>query len=242
MTSSASILHPLRVLGHRGAKAHAPENSLLGIRRGFELGADWVELDVQTVDGEPVLFHDRRLERMTGRTGVVPNTPLEQLLEFGVGEGEKVPRLRDALHMIPEGRGICLEIKDRRSVTSISNLLGSELSTGTLSLDRVIVSCFDHRELLKLKKQAPKIPRALLLYGVPLNAVSQARDVGATEVHIDFASLDGQLVAEIHNAKLKLIVYTVNEVDDIQEAINLKVDGIISDFPDRVALIRSTSL
>ena len=108
------------VIGHRGAAAAAPENTLASLRKAKELGATWVEFDVKlTRDGHPVLFHDDRLDRTTSGQGEVALTTLAQLRKLDAGawfapafEGERVPSFADALALCAElGLGINVELK-----------------------------------------------------------------------------------------------------------------------------------
>ena len=109
-----------RVIGHRGAAAVAPENTLASLRRAKELGAGWVEFDVKlTRDGAAVLIHDERLERTTDGRGEVARTTLAELRKLDAGAwfdpafaGERVPTLGDALALCGElGLGINVEVK-----------------------------------------------------------------------------------------------------------------------------------
>jgi glycerophosphoryl diester phosphodiesterase len=96
------------------------------------------------------------------------------------------------------------------------------------------VSSFDHEELLACKKVAPSIPLGVLLYGYPINTPEIARAIGAYSVHLNLEMITPKRVSTLHQAGLKVFVYTVNELSDIQAMRSVGVDGVFSDFPDRV--------
>ncbi|HYZ42775.1 MAG TPA: glycerophosphodiester phosphodiesterase family protein, partial [Stellaceae bacterium] len=123
------------MIGHRGAAACAPENTLAALRKARALDCRWVEFDVRlTADGEPVLMHDDRLERTTNGRGKVSALSLAVLRQYDAGSwfaasftGERVPTLAEAVTCLTElGLGANVELKAKR---------GREAKTGTVVAD-----------------------------------------------------------------------------------------------------------
>lgn len=129
--AGASITFPI-VIGHRGAAARAPENTLAGLRRARSLGCRWVEVDVRlTADDRAILFHDDRLERTTDGRGKVGALSLARIRRHDAGSWfdpsfaeERVPTLEEAVTLLAELRlGVNIELKSPR---------GREAATGTV--------------------------------------------------------------------------------------------------------------
>ena len=99
------------VIGHRGARGHAPENTLLAIDTAIRLGADWVEIDAQHHDGELWLMHDLTLERTTNGRGLLTAHSADALRALDAGSGEIIPTLPEALDLIEQRVGVNVELK-----------------------------------------------------------------------------------------------------------------------------------
>ena len=98
-------------IGHRGARGHAPENTLASVRKAIELGADWIEVDVYGVDGELVVFHDDRLERTTNGEGLLMGQSFDYLRSLDAGDGELIPTLAEVFDVAADRVGINVELK-----------------------------------------------------------------------------------------------------------------------------------
>src|SRR5438034_11529438 len=100
-------------IGHRGAAGHAPENTLLSLRKAVELGVDIVEFDVQrTRDGELVLLHDKRVDRTTDGKGYVRDFSFQELRRLDAGLGQRIPTLREAIDAVRGSAQLMIEIID----------------------------------------------------------------------------------------------------------------------------------
>src|SRR5215471_2935140 len=160
----------VRILGHRGASSDAPENTLAAFRLALEQGADGVELDARLCrSGEVVVFHDERLERLTGATGRVADASWADLARLEVRAGPagaapgRIPLLSEVLAALPRTAFVNVELKSEDwNGTRVAEAAGALLEAGRHG-DHVVVSSFDPRCLLRLALAHPRLPRGLLL-------------------------------------------------------------------------------
>lgn len=221
---------PLRI-GHRGAAGHAPENTLASVRKAIAFGVDLVEVDVRrSRDGRLVLMHDETVDRTTDGKGKVATRSLADLQALDAGKGERIPTLEELLELA-EGRvGLMLEIKEAGIAELTVKLVRKTGFSGT-----VVYASFLHKELPAVRK-ADSEAATLALFGrrLPKDPVAAAARVGVSHVGLLFTTATAQRVTALHRAGLQVFVYTVNEPRDMQAMRRLGVDGIISDFPDRL--------
>ena len=219
-------------IGHRGAAGHAPENTLAAIRAGISLGVDFVEMDVRrTRDGRLVALHDARVDRTTSGKGLVSAMSWEEVQALDAGAGERVPDVKAALAAADGLAGVMLEVK---SPWTGAELYRAVAASGFSSA--VVYASFLHAELREIRRLDAKARTLALMGRVPLLRAARARAAEADLVGLNEAAATRELVAALHRAGLEVWVYTVNEPERIARAISLGVDGIISDYPERVAL------
>lgn len=218
---------------HRGASGTTPENTLLSFSRALELGARWIELDLRVVEGELVVFHDRTLKRRAGVAGIIEKQSLATLRTLDVGEGERIPLFSEVLALTKGRARLQVELKGQGTGEVTAHVLNDLTSQGWAP-DTFLVSSFDHEEMATFTRLAPTIPVGLLLYGYPLNALSMARTLKAYSVHLHLETVTPKRVGLLHEAGFKVFVYTVNEPSDIAAMRSIGVDGVFSDFPERV--------
>jgi glycerophosphoryl diester phosphodiesterase len=225
-------------IGHRGARGHAPENTLLSIDTGILLGADMIEFDVQRCEHELIVIHDPRLERTTNGSGRVDESKFEYLRGLDAGQGQQVPTLKEVLDLV-EGRApLNIEIKSAGGTAArVATVLREALSDGW-SPSQFLVSSFHLPELYEFKQAAPEIPIAALVCGVPLDWAACAVELGAHALNVSAEFADARLLQDAHERGLKMYVYTVNHPDDIRRLRDAGFDGVFSDYPDRVLAVR----
>jgi glycerophosphoryl diester phosphodiesterase len=236
----------LRVIGHRGASAWAPENSLEAIDLAFASGAEGVEVDVRgTRDGVLVLLHDPTVDRTTNGTGALAGLSSKDLavLDAGYrlpawrGRGVAVPTVQGALDAV-SGRGqLILEIKGHPFETGYDpaedtpESLAKELSGR--AHDEVIVSSVNYLSLERARRRLPSLRTALL---VPpgfdaASAVQTAVAGGHSELHIAETLVDDRVFSEARSAGLGVVAWTVNEGARVRELEAIGLDGVITDDP-----------
>jgi glycerophosphoryl diester phosphodiesterase len=230
------------VIGHRGAAAHAPENTLAGIRMAQALDCHWVEFDVRlTADGALVLCHDDALRRTTGRRGRISKLPLAAIRQCDAGGrfgekfvGERVPTLDEALAVCRElNLGANIEIKAGR------NLARATAAAVAACLDRLpfrppplLISSFLPDAVAEAAERAPHIPRAMLWRKVPRNWAAIAEQFGCVAVNADQVYLSRSVAAEVNAAGYALLAYTVNDPDRARQLFEWGVASVFSDAPD----------
>lgn len=236
MSSCTPPANPL-VIGHRGAKGHIAENTLPSIKKAMDLGVDGIEIDVfRCASGELVVFHDKTLEKLTNAKGYIETLTLDSLRKVKVLGDYKIPTLQEALELISGEVLLNIELKGAQTAVLTHELLESYLDSGTWTTDKLIISSFNWDELELFYEVNKKVPIAVLTDADPLDAIPVAKQLQAKAINPNFRSLNAQNVQKIRNEKLLIYPWTVNDPADIQNMIALGVDGIITDFPERVLI------
>jgi glycerophosphoryl diester phosphodiesterase len=229
-------LNNLICFAHRGASGHEPENTLLSIEKAISLGAQWIEIDVYAVENELVVIHDERLERTTNGTGYVMDQSLEYLRSLDAGKGQKIPLLREVLNLISKRVGVNVELKGTKSAHPVTALIADYVKNNDWNYEQFLVSSFDHNELKKVKALQPKIKLGALISSVPFHYARFAENLEAYSVHIKIKSVNKEFVDDAHRRKLKVFVFTVNSLVDIERMRSIGVDGIFTDYPELVSI------
>ncbi len=233
-----------RIIGHRGAAAYAPENTLEGLHTAADMGIEWVELDVKiTKDYVPILFHDDTLERTTnGGDRPVAECTYEEIraLEAGSWFGEsftgiKIPTLEEALEVLIErDLGLNLEIKPcpgREKETAEAAL--DVLSTIWDDHDRLLISSFSHVSMETAFDMAGDWRRGFLLPEEwPENWKELAEYLGVSTFHINGNAVTRDHIDELLELEKPILAYTINDPDRANILQNWGVDGFFSDEPD----------
>ncbi len=220
----------LLCFGHRGAAGHAPENTLRSVERGIELGADWIEVDVhRSADGALVVAHDRHLSGV----GPIAGASLTAIRRARPN-GEPVPTLDEVFDCIGNRAGLNIELKGADTAGPVAAAIEARLSAGEWSYQRLLVSSFDHHQLRQIKGLLPDLPVGALIACLPLEYARFAEVLQAWSLHASVDCIDRALVDDAHRRGIRVFAYTVNEADDIARMVELGVDGVFSDFPERV--------
>jgi len=226
------MTRPFLCFAHRGASGHETENTERAFMKAVELGARWIELDVRVVESQAIIFHDRTLKRMTGADGVVAKQTLGRIQTLSLPKGLKIPLLRDVLTLFMGKVSLQIELKGPGTGVIVAEEINAAIARGWQAND-LLVSSFDHSELLTFKTLAPKVPRGVLVYGYPLNCLGIARKLGAVSVHIDIDAASKERISRIQQAGFRAYVYTVDDPADIKMLREWGADGVFSNFPER---------
>ena len=229
------------VIGHRGARGHAPENTLLALDTGILLGAHWVEFDVQLhPEGALLVFHDLSLDRTTNGKGPLSQCDFARLRGLDAGKGQQIPTLEEALDLIEQRVGANIELKTADGTgEAVAGVLRQYPDAGWPA-ERFLVSSFHLPELWEFHQAAPEIPVAVLLGGVPLDWAGCATELQAAAVNISSEFVDPRLVADAKEHGRKVYVYTVNDPAEMRALRALGVDGVFTDYPDRALKFSKT--
>jgi len=217
-------------IGHRGAAGHAQENTLAAIQKGIALGVDFVEIDVRrTADGVLVVLHDETVNRTTNGKGRVDRLSLQEVKKLNTGNGEHIPTLEEVLKMVAGKAGLMLELK----VKGVAQQTVEAVREAGFR-DPVIYASFLHDELKHVRTAHPAASLMVLFSGLSRASVACAAKYGPY-VGLRHDKATRPLVDSFHRADLLVFVYTANVPSDIQHALSLDVDGVISNFPERIA-------
>jgi len=222
----------LRV-GHRGAKAYEPENTIRSFMKALELGVNAIELDVRrTKDGEIVVIHDAEVDRTTNGKGLVSELTLGEIKQLSTDKGEKIPTLEEALNFLDRKVKILIEIKEvgiEEKVLDIVRRKGLE--------DNVIIISFHEETLRKIRELSDKVETGLI-YVKHKDPIGAALSLKAQYLLPLYRFIHSAFIKKAHERGLRIIAWTINTVEEAQEYVNKGVDGIASDKPDILRMIK----
>jgi len=219
-------------IGHRGAGGHEPENTLRSVRRALEMGAHGIEIDVRLVHGELLVMHDAKLDRTTNGRGWLARKPLAVLRALDAGGGERIPTLREVVETVNRRAFLNIELKGRRTAKPVSALIHTFVHTRGWRYEDFLVSSFMGAELRAITDS--RIPIGLLLTRPTRLYALSARRLRACAVHPAARFVTARFVADAHGRGLRVFPYTVNAPSEILRLRKLGVDGVFTDFPERV--------
>ena len=214
-------------VGHRGARAYEPENTLRSFRKAIELGVDAVELDVRkTKDDEIVVIHDTDIKRTTNGSGLVSDLTLQQIKSFSTEKSEKIPTFAEALDFIDKKVKVFIELKE----TGFEEQVLSIIKKKELA-DSVVIVSFLEDALKKVRELDPEIETGLI-YARHKNPLKTALELNAQWLLAFYKFTHTANVQKAHENGLKVLVWTVNTREEVAEMKNKGVDAIASDKPD----------
>ncbi|TRO53368.1 glycerophosphodiester phosphodiesterase [Candidatus Bathyarchaeota archaeon] len=218
-------------IGHRGAKGHAPENTLKSFSKAVELGCDMTELDVHLGgSGELVVIHDETVDRTTDGSGAVANHTLRELKRLDAGQGERIPTLEEVLKLLKGRIMLNIELKGLGTAEPVYELM----QYVGWRRDDLLITSFEWDMLTQYRASDPDARLGPLTYGNLKGAMNFAETVGAYSINPYYGHINAKYVEEAHTKGFKVYPWTVNNPEDIAQVIKLGVDGVISDYPDRV--------
>lgn len=230
------------IIGHRGAKGHVAENTLPSIAMAMELGVDGIEIDVFLCkSGELVVFHDKKLDWLTDAQGYIESLNYDSIKKIKVLGKYKIPTLNEVLKLINGKVFLNIELKGTETAVPTHKQIKNELEKGNWTADQFIISSFNWEELKRFRELNKEVAIAILTDADPLDALPIAQTVLAQAINPNFKALNENNVKKIQQAGYKVFPYTINKPEDIEKMISLKVNGIITDFPERVKEVLSSN-
>jgi glycerophosphoryl diester phosphodiesterase len=212
-------------IGHRGAKGHVAENTLASFQKAIELGVDMIELDVYlSKDTIPVVIHDKTIDRTTSGSGLVSDFDAKALQQLGV------PTLEDVFILINHHCEINIEIKAFEAVESVLNLIHST----HFRKEKIVISSFDWNALQEVRFHDDILRIGVLTETNIDLALAFSKFIKAYSIHPYYHLLMKENVIQMQSKNFKVYPWTINEPEDIIFVKSLNVDGIITDFPDRI--------
>lgn len=222
-------------IGHRGAKGHIIENTLESIQKAIDLGVDGIELDVHLCrSGELVVFHDFTLDRVTNGSGEISKLSLSDLKKIKVTGGYQIPTLIEVLDLINKKCIVNIELKGLGTAIETCKVVTQYVKNKGWKYDDFIVSSFQ-KKLIQAVFEYTKIISIGVLTEVDLEDAFQfAKLIKAKAIHPDYTLLTKEHVERIQKEGYKVYTWTVNTVEAIERMKTYGVDGIITDFPERL--------
>ena len=236
---------PLLVTAHAACKGHGPENTLAAIRKAIELGADAIEVDVHcTADGIPVLLHDNTVDRTTNGSGCIHDMTFAQARALDAGDErfpcELIPSLEEAVELTKGQVLLVLELKQMGIEAQVLDVV-----RGLDALRDSTVHSFFPEVVAKVRELEPREPCALLTHGLNVSDWDELLDsalaLNAQGIAVLHSFVTERLVATASRRSLRVYAWTVNDESEMRRLMVCGVDGITSDYPDRVRAVLTPS-
>jgi glycerophosphoryl diester phosphodiesterase len=228
-------------IAHRGASGRFPENTLRAFEAAIEAGAEMCELDVRlTRDGALVVIHDDTVDRTTNGTGEVRAMTLQKLKRLEAGSkfgvqfaNERIPTLEEVLALVGGRCGLNIEIKAPGVESKLCALIRTRAAA-------MLVSCFDWQALVRVRSLAPEIPVGLLASRWPARLLGAASEMKAEAINPRFDMVTEELCAAAHKRGIRVYAWTVDAPDAMRKLIAYGVDGIVTNYPERIAHVMAS--
>ena len=212
-------------IGHRGAKGHLPENTLASFEKAIELGVDMIELDIRlSLDKIPMVIHDTTVDRTTSSVGLVTDYSAKELQSLGI------PTLKEVFKLVQNRCEINVEIKEFSATQVLLDLIDENL----LDKNKILISSFDWNALQEVCFHQEEIRIGVLTETDLDLALAFAKFIKAYSIHPYYHLLTAENTEKINEKGFKIFPWTINEPEDITFVKTLEVDGIITDFPERL--------
>ena len=231
-------------IAHRGFSGYYPENTMLAFRKAIEAQCDGIETDVQlTKDGIAVLCHDETVDRTTDGKGFIKDYSYEELmkLDAGINMGEEfrgcgIPTLDEFLEYVKD-KDVLINLELKNSIIiypSLENIVIDKIYKYNLK-DNCIISSFNHYSIVTCKQLDSDIKTGLLYDETLYKPEKYIEYVGADALHPNFHAIYSEdIIKGIKAKNIPINVYTVNDEKDMINMIKLGVDGIITNYPDKL--------
>jgi len=230
-------------IAHRGAAGTRPELTRAAFERALEIGVDMIEIDVQlTRDQQLVVLHDRELGRTLQGEGAVRDHTFDELRALDAGAwfaleyaGARVPSLAEVLDLTDGKAALNVEVKSPAPDWTCTAAAVVDLLTDRGRLESTVISSFETGALRAVRERSPQARLGVLWHTADLDPMwLLAEALNARSVHPHWSLIDAALVEQAHARALEVIAWTVNDLEAIALLVGLGVDGIISDFPERL--------
>ncbi len=235
-------------IAHRGFSGKYPENTMLAFEKAIEAGCDGIELDVQlSKDGIPVIVHDERLARTTGESGYVWDYTLDELKKMNAAanfgtkglrkkESLEIPTLEEYLALVKGKKDFLTNIELKTGVNPYAGIEEKvlELLHSYHMKKKVLISSFNHYSIKYMKQLDLKIKCGLLESSRIVGMAKYAKRLKANALHPFYPTVTVSYMAKAKAHGLDVNVWTVDEPEEMQNMLKLGVNGIITNYPDRL--------
>ncbi len=222
-------------IGHRGAKGHEPENTLISFQKALDMQVDGIELDVHlSADGELIVIHDETIDRTTNGIGLVNTLSLRQLKKCRINNHHEIPLLSEVFDLVNKNCFINIELKSYETAEKVVELIEDYVSEKNWKYEQFLISSFDWNALQQVRFLNERIQIGVLTETDLDLALAFAKFIQAKSIHPHFHMLSEENVSKIQSKGLQVFPWTVNEREDVEKIKSYKVNGIITDFPNRI--------
>lgn len=221
-------------IAHRGSSGKYPENTLLAFKKALECNVDGIELDVHmTIDGVIIVFHDHYLNFL-GKKTQISKLLFAEIQTIVLPFDQKIPSLREVFDIIDKKCIINIELKGKSIAKPVTDLILEYIEFKNWTCTHFLISSFDKNNLLDVAGMDQNLPIAVLEEFDVDQAINFAKYIGAYAINPNYILLNEQNMKRMHDKGFKVFSWTVNDTVDLERMITLGVDGIISDFPERI--------
>ena len=234
-------------IAHRGFRSRYPENTMLAFQKAVDAGCDGIEFDVHlSKDGEAVIIHDETVDRTTNGTGLVGQKTYHELKILNAAKPhpetidfEPIPSLREYFEYIAQHPAIISNIELKTGVFVYEGIeeVVYKLMKEYKLINRCIVSSFNHESVLRMKKIDSAVTCGLLVDSWQIHPETYVRDLGIECYHPPAYCLTAELIAALHQASIKVNAWFGAVQCDYRKYIEMGVDSLITDYPDKVRLL-----
>ena len=216
-----------KIMGHRGAPADEPENTLGSFARALAVGVAAVELDVQlTRDGRLAVIHDETLDRTTNGRGLVQDFTLAELKKLDAGRGEPVPCLEEVFDLVQGQAHLVVELKQPEAAGALLDFFRERRA-----FEFATIISFWHPAVKALKQAEPRLNTGVLMVGCPADPVGLARAADAGALVLHYVYVTPELVAAAHDHGLLVYVWNIDDTNTLKPYLTMNLDGIGSNRP-----------
>ena len=196
------------------------------------MGAQAIELDVHSCkSGELLVIHDDMVDRTTNGSGRVKELDLKTLKTFDAGKGEHIPLLSDVFDVVNKKAVIDIDIKDADATKAVAELINYYVKSKQWTYDNFVVSSFDREIIRKFHELCPHVKTGVI-FEEPIDYITIVQKVYAHYAIIDYKFITQKLINDAHAKGIIMWAYTVNDKHIMKKLMNVKIDGIITDFPN----------
>ena len=219
-----------KIMGHRGAPADEPENTLSSFRRALAVGVAAVEMDVQlTKDGRLAVIHDETLDRTTNGRGPLRDFTLAELKNLDAGRGEPIPSLEEVFDLVQGKADLVVELKQPEAAGALLDFFQKRRA-----FEGTTVVSFWHPAVKALKQAEPRLNTGVLLVGCPADPVGLARAARAGTLALNFRYVNRELVDAAHQQDIKVMVWNIDDPDTLTPYLAMDLDAICTNRPHEI--------
>jgi glycerophosphoryl diester phosphodiesterase len=219
-----------KIMGHRGAPADEPENTLRSFARALAVGVAAVELDVQlTRDGRLAVIHDETLDRTTNGKGRVKDFTLAELQRLDAGRGEPVPSLEEVFDLVQGKANLVVELKQPEAAGALQRFFQERRAFAFTT-----VISFWHPAVKALKEAESRFNTGVLMVGCPADPVGLARAARAGTLALNFRYVNRELVDAAHQQDIKVIVWNIDDPETLKPYLAMNLDAICTNRPQEI--------